>query len=268
MKRASILAAVIAGSLASHAEAATSFYTTTDLPPKYLATFNSDTPNSQVSLIGQAVGFPDGDRSTFLDLSPSGRLFAGCQVNNPTLYEFDAASGSVVDAMVIDEGHIEGLAVASSGLVYVKTETPLSIRAVDFDARIVSLVVALPGNIIDDIDFDADGTLIGYNQTGEMYRIPLDGSPPQLVATVSSLNAWSMTFSHADNAFYLLGDGTGSGGVDELWRLPWEKGQPAGDMEYVKDIYAAPCFGLAAIPEPSTVMLLGAAGLVVLRRRT
>ena len=48
-------------------------------------------------------------------------------MNNPTLYEFDVSTGSVVDSMVIDEGRIEGVAVLSSGLAYVKTETPESI---------------------------------------------------------------------------------------------------------------------------------------------
>ena len=43
--------------------------------------------------------------------------------------------------------------------------------------------------------------------------------------------------------------------------------QPAGDMEHVKDVYTDFCFGLAAIPEPSTASLLATAGLLALRRR-
>ena len=257
MRRLSLLTAAITVILATQADAITSFYT--NVSTEGLATFNSSPLYSDILVIGA------GGDTRYMDLSPDGRLFGSENGNH--LYEFDPATGSLLDAMYIG-GQIEGVAVADTGLVYVSLEDQYSISTVDFDARDVTNVVTHSLDI-DDLDFDADGNLIGHNVNGsgigigKIYRIPVDGSQPQLVATMPSLNVFSMTFSDADNAFYFLT----SDSVAELWRLPWDNGQPAGDMEYVKDIYAAPCFGLAAIPEPSTALLLVMAFVIVPRRQ-
>lgn len=272
MRRLSILATVVPLILVSQAEAITSFYTTDASPnpnPRNLAWFDSVPPASTVTVIGPVYGFEQGDRSTFMDLSSDNRLFVSPML--PTLYELNPETGAVVDSLIVGDAGIEGIAVADTGLIYVSIEDHNSIEVVDWDERTVTPLVGHSFDI-DDMDFDADGNLIGHNinSTGEVFRIPLDGSKPQVITTLPWLPAYSMTFSYSDNAFCFLkvADHPDFPGTAQLWRLPWANGQPAGDLEYVKDIYPGACYGLAAIPEPATALLLSVAGsLLALRRR-
>lgn len=221
--------AVVTACFPIQSEAVTSFYSLDrslyPAPPD-LVRFTSDPANPTVDVIGEASGLGS-VHTTNMDLSLEGRLFAA--PGGDTIYELDPTTGATVGSFQLSTPPIEGLAVSDAGLIYVSIENDHTIREVDFDAQTNEILVS-HGSEIDDLDFDADGNLIGtdINQSGKIYHIPLDGSSPQLIATVPIISAGGpMTFSLQDEAFYFRTqelDPTGR----QLWRLSWSGGLPVG----------------------------------------
>ncbi|MFN0138067.1 MAG: immunoglobulin domain-containing protein [Phycisphaerae bacterium] len=228
----------------------TSFYTfdsTSDPTYDGLRTFDADPSYSASTFIGFFLrnGNP---QSLDCDLAPDGRFFVAPY--GDTIYEVNPLSGAILGAVTVD-CPIEGLAAVSGGLIYVSHECSGGvIWTVNFDTGQSSQLVGGYGEI-DDIDFDADGNLIGndINQSGRIYRIPLDGSQPVLIDTVPVTSIGGMSFSARDSAFWFVSDEGRPGGKD-LWRLNWSNGQPAGELQYVKEIGAGGYIGIAVRPPP------------------
>ncbi len=252
-----------------HSRADTSFYSldrSAHPAPPYLVSFCSDPSDPTMDMIGESSGLGT-IHSTVMDVSSDGRLFAA--PHGGVIYEIDTVLGSVIGSFPLDTSQpIVGLAVGDNGLLYAAVDNEELIYTVDFDAQTSQVLVSKPGRL-NGLDFDLDGNLIGIdiNQTGQVFRVPLDGSPVQVIATVPIIPMGGyQTFSSQDAAFYFGTQELAPAGR-ELWRLSWSGGLPVGVPEYVKDIGAGEYVGLAAIPEPSTALFLGFAGIVILRRR-
>lgn len=159
------------------------------------------------------------------------RLFVALD-NRNVIHELNLIDGTTVNSL--DVGHpLEGIAVGANGLIYANYEHT-AILEVDFDRAIINTVAPYSAPIdIDSIDFDDSGNLIGsdLNETGNIYHIPLNGSPVKLVASFSTIPPGDMTFSPTDGCFYFY-----SVDNETLWRLPWEDGRPAGNISYVKSV--------------------------------
>ena len=233
--------------------------------PPTLVKFTSDPANAVVDTIGQSSGLGT-VHSTVMDLSPDGRLFAA--PHGGVIYEIDPVLGGVVGSFQITGQPIVGLAVGSTGLLYAAVDNDEVVYEVDFDAGTSRILVSKPGRL-NGLDFDSDGNLIGIdiNQTGQVFRVPLDGSSVQVVATVPIIPSGGyMTFSAQDSAFYFGTQELAPTGR-QLWQVMWSNGLPVGVPEYVKEIGAGEYVGLAAIPEPSTVLLVAACVLALSSRR-
>ena len=77
----------------------------------------------------------------------------------------------------------------------------------------------------------------------------------------------SVAFDPIEGDLYRLG-GTDAVGQRELWKLEWSNGQPVGQYQYLMDftdqgIHA----GLAVIPEPCSLLLIGVGGLLLRIRK-
>ncbi len=229
----------------------TSFYSldrTTHPAPPDLVSFTSDLSDPTVEVIGESGGLGT-VHSTVMDLSPEGRLFAA--PHGGVIYEIDPVTGSVTGSVVLTGQPIVGLAVGDNGLLYAAVDGEELIYAVDFDAQTSQVLASKPGRL-NGLDFDLDGSLIGIdiNQTGQVFRVPLDGSPVQVIATVPIIPAGGyQTFSSQDDAFYFGTQELAPTGR-QLWRLSWSGGLPVGVPEYVKSIGDGEYVGLAARSEP------------------
>ena len=234
---------------------------------KKLVSFSTDSSDSTVHVISSISGLPNNYHpSAYMDFSSTGRLFVVPYGNS--LYEMNPLTGSILGSMYIDDNAIEGVAVDSSGYVYCAIEKGGNyghIWQVDFDLQTQNIVADGYNTMdLDDIDFDGEGALIDsdINGSGNMYRVPLDGSSGEFIENFSTLNAGAMTFSDIDNCFYFLVESQG-----ELWRLNWENGLPVGSPYFVKNIGTGNYIGLAAIPEPATLSLLCLGSALLSRKR-
>jgi hypothetical protein len=236
-----------------------------------LVRFSSDSGNADVTVVAELPGLIPNPLDAHMDLSSDGSLYLSPQ--DSTIYNINPGNGTILNSFTLPHDNddiINGIAVAEGGVVYVVQDLNgpgTRLWAVDFTTQQATNFLSVAFDL-DDIDFDNDGNLIGedLNHSGDIFCIPLDGSSPQLVATMPVAEVPIFTFSSDDNAFYgkltgALNNGRG------LFRLPWANGQPAGALEYVKDIGNGQYVGLAAIPEPTTLALLAVGGLLVARRR-
>jgi len=264
MSRLVLVSALLVALLPVRSVAEISFYSLdTSFNPMRFVGFDSDPGNPAVNILGEVSGFSSA--AAFMDLSSDGRLFVAPL--GGTVYELDPNSGMVLGSVAVSTNVIEGLAVSDAGLIYAMVEDDGLLYAVDFDQGLVTpFPWASPE--IDGLDFDNDGNLIGndINDSGNFYEIPLDGSPPQLIANLPASDTPYTSFSTQESAFYFKDTHAANNGQG-LYRLPWSSGLPAGPLEYVKDIGSGTYVGIAAIPEPSTAALLGAASVLALRRR-
>ena len=243
-----------------------SFYSMERLNPDSpnLVRFTANPADAGLDVIGPSSTMGP-VHSVYMDFSPDGRLFVAPY--GGTVYELDTTTGAVLESLVVSSHPIEGLAARDNGELYVSIENGSTIRKTSFDQGSTVILVDHPYEI-DGLDFDDNDNLIGndINQSGQFYRIPLDGSQPQLIATLPVAQVSYTTFSSEDNSFYFVDHKLNPGG-NELWRLSWENGLPAGSLEYVKQFGSGHYVGLAALPEPATLSLLTLGGLAVLRRR-
>ena len=273
MKRSLFLmAAMISAIAATRANADLTFFSlsTTDRPnPDRLVSFNPDPSNPMYAIRGMMdMVSPSGN---YMDFSPEGRLFAS--VGGPVLLELDPNDSTTIASFDITDVwtgsyNPQGVAVGDDGLVYIHSENSGDILEIDFDSHTVSLLMTV-GFDLDQLDFDLDGNLIGFdtNQSGNIYLLPLDGSPPSVIANMPHPTVTSVAFDPIQGDLYRLG-GTDAVGQRELWRQGWSNGQPVGQPEYLMDFAPSGSHaGLAVIPEPSTAVLLGAGCVLALRRR-
>lgn len=268
MRRTGILAAMVMVLLTSQASVAAVFYSLDRSfnPNPRITSFTSDPLDASVSVVGSLSSLGS-VHSACMKMSRDGRLFLAPY--GQTIYELDPSTGGILGSLSVGSSYIEGLAASESGLLYASVGDGGAIRKVDFDQGMVTSLISGYPSDIDDLDFDADGNLIGtdINQSGNVYRIPLDGSAPVFLTTLPAIHVGPMTFSSEDSAFYFVSAEVSVGGR-QLWRLSWANGMPVGVGHYVKDISASGEYvGLAAVPEPSTGLLLSAAGVVALYRR-
>jgi WD40 repeat protein len=202
-----------------------------------------------------------------MDLSNDGRLFVAPLGN--TIYAVDPTTGSTLGSVSITDGgddYISGVAVSNTGMLYVNQDLNPGARlwSVDLDTQ-QAAVLMTTSTKIDDIDFDGQGNLIGedLNDSGNMYRIPLDGSQPTAIADLGIQPVTIMTYSSADNALYFKRGLSGQ----TLYRVAWSGGLPAGAFEQIDTIGPGHYVGLAVTPEPATLTLLALGGLAIARRR-
>jgi len=255
-----LLALSIVSIFSGKTHATTSFYSFDSTSSK-LVRFDSDPSNSTVLNIAD-IGYIG---SGFMDISNDNRLFAA---NGRYLDEIDIATGAVIDSMqVASNNGMEGVAVNSAGLIYVFIDHDTDILEIDFDNKTKRTVLDMGYDSmeLDDIDFDSNGNLIqtDLNQSGNLYRIPLDGSLPEIICNFQPVSDGPITFSNIDDAFYFL-----SGGGQELWRLDWLNGQPVDSPYFVKNIGSGTYRGITAIPEPCSLLILSiGSGCMFLRKR-
>ena len=244
------------------------FYTlnTSDRPdPDGLVSFESNPSNPMYQGLGQMDVAPTG--GNYLDFSDSGRLFAN--VGGNTILELDPSNGSTIGSLSTSiTGGIEGLAVGSNDLIYVHFENVGHILEVDYDNGTEQLITTV-GFDIDQLDFDLDGNLIAFdtNQSGNIYSIPLDGSPSTIIANLPHSTVTSVAFDPIDGDLFRLG-GRDAVGQRELWKLEWSNGQPVGQDQYIMDFTNSGSHaGLAVIPEPTSITLFTLSALTLLSRR-
>jgi len=236
--------------------------------PMKLVRFPSNPGDGKnLTVIADVPGLPSQPVGATMDLSNDGRLFVAPLGN--TLYAIDPTTGTTLGSVSITSAgnnYIAGVAVANGGRLYLCQDLNPGAKlwSVDFDAQQATMLMTTTIKI-DDIDFDGQGNLIGedLNDSGNMYRIPLDGSQPTAIANLGIRGVTVMTHSVQDNAFYFKAGAAGQ----TLYRVAWLNGQPAGSFEQVDTIGPGHYVGLAAIPEPSTALLLLSAGAFSLRRR-
>lgn len=228
-------------------EGATRFYSfdhTSDPSYEGYYTFDAN-PQNPISPLIAEVDFGGNPSVLKCDIGPDGRLFG---TDGDTVFALDSVTGFVLGSYTAVESGIEGLAVGPTGVIYLSRETASGgeIWAVDFDTQQQHVVVSGAFEI-DDIDFDGDGNLIGtdFNQSGQLWRIPVDGTQPSVITTLPAFNVGEISFSARDAAFWLITD-DGIPGGRYLWRLTWSGGQPQGGLEYVKEI-APPGYGLVGL---------------------
>ncbi|MDM8004619.1 MAG: hypothetical protein QUV05_00485, partial [Phycisphaerae bacterium] len=253
MRRFSILTASVTTMLVTPASGVTTFYSLdrSSNPSPNLVSFLSDPTDPTVNSV-ETLASVGSVHTTVMDVSADGRLFIAPY--GTTVYEIDRGTGAILGSLDVG-GPIEGLAVSDIGLIYTSVGDTTRIYESDFDAQTVRLLLSTATDI-DDLDFDKDGNLIGtdINQSGQVWRIPLDGSPLQLIATLPPVGVGPMTYSLQQDAFYFI-DNNFDPPRRNLLRLPWANGQP-GIIEHVKELAPGEYVGLAAVPEPSTTVII------------
>lgn len=267
MKKITVLIiAMLVVSSASFADL--NFYSleTTNRPsPDNLVSFDSDPSLPAYQNLGQMDITPTG--GNYLDCSNDGRLYAN--VGGNTILELDPTNGTTVGSLTSSYvGGIEGLAVGNNGLIYVHFENAGHIYEIDFDNGSENLITTV-GFDIDQLDFDLDGNLIAFdtNQSGNIYQIPVNGSSATVIANLPHSTLTSVAFDPIDGDLYRLG-GTDAVGQRELWKLQWSNGSPVGEYQYIMDFANSGSHaGLAVVPEPSSLLLIGAGCLFIRRKR-
>lgn len=222
--------------------------------PIRLVRFDPNSDHPQPVVVGEIEGMLTNPTDAHMDVSPAGRLYVSPQ--NNTVYAVDPCGATIVQSVTLDSEPgdiISGIAVSDAGLVYVSQDLDPGGRLwmVDFDTE--EALPFLSGSFeIDDIDFDDEGRLIGadLNNSGNVYRIPLDGSPPELLSTLPQVDAPVMTFRPSDSSFYLKATSAVDHGRG-LYRLPWSDGLPDGPIEFIGTIGEGEYAGLAATPVPT-----------------
>jgi WD40 repeat protein len=236
--------------------------------PMKLVSFPSNPGDGQnLTVIADVPGLPSTPLSACMDLSNDGQLFVAPLGN--TIYAVDPATGSTLGSVSITDGggdYISGVAVSSSGMLYINQDINPGARlwSIDFATQQTTLLMTTSTKI-DDIDFDGQGNLIGedLNDSGNMYRIPLDGSQPTAIADLGIQPVTIMTYSSGDDALYFKSGLSGQ----TLYRVAWSGGLPAGAFEQIDTIGPGHYVGLAVTPEPTTLSLLALGGLALVRRR-
>ncbi len=223
--------------------------------------------DSGVSLVGLESGRADYDMS----LSPEGVLYVvpGGPGGSDLIYAMDFVTGALIETFQFENG-IEGLAVGADGMVYLSQEIGPGGRIYRMDPGAGTFDLVVEGAFeIDNLVFDDAGTLIGddINQSGQIFEIPLDGSQPVLLGTLSITPGVSdMAYSAVDQAIYFA---TRDEVMDNsLFRLGWSGGSPVGDVEFVKEIGPSMYGGILVVPAPSTFLAsVSLVGVGMARRR-
>lgn len=231
----------------------TTFYSLDRSPhpsPVHLVQFESGAAQGP-TVINDIPGVLSDPNRIAMGQSLAGLLFVAPY--GSTVFEIDPNNGSVLDSFATDGGlPIEGLAVSSDGLVYVYQEQGGGrVWKINFDTH-ESVQIGTVGEL-DDLGFDGDGNLIGHdlNQGGRIVRLSLDGSPSsgaELIATLPPVPVSGWAFSEQDSAFYVIYNDIP--GTQQLWRLPWQNGAPAGEMTFVRDLGPGWFVGIATVLAP------------------
>ncbi len=275
MRAVSIVASVavlVCAGIAQVSEATPMFYSLdSEQPPGHpmkLVTFPSNPGDGlNVIVIADVPALPSDPVGANMDLSNDGRLFVAPQRSN-VIYAIDPNTGVAMGSASItgdSNDHISGVAVSNGGMLYINQDLNPGSRlwSVNFDTK-QATVLMTTSTKVDDIDFDGQGNLIGedLNDSGNMYRLPLDGSQPIAIGNLGIQPVTVLTYSAEDDSFYFKAGATGQ----TLYRVAWSNGQPGGPFEQIDTIGPGHYAGLAAIPEPATLSLLCLGGLAVVHR--
>jgi formylglycine-generating enzyme required for sulfatase activity len=198
-----------------------------------LGEFESNMPASSVEELARLLDVPSlgPEAGLYLDYSADGRLFMVFD-NDSAIHEIDPRTGMHLKRLDLGMS-LEGVAAQVGGIVYVNWEHQGIVR-VQFDEDVWELVATYTSPIdIDAIDFASDAVLIGsdLNESGNLYRIPLDGTSIDIVGTFANIDAGDISYSMKEDAFYFLTHTS-----ETLWRLPWSDGSPASSLSVVESL--------------------------------
>lgn len=195
--------------------------------------------------------------------SPSGELYAG---RDGDIYTLDSLTGDMVHFLSIDLD-IRGMAFSASGELYVTggpagSSDPLQI--VDIGTG----TYTYPGDLWGDVDdcqglaFSPGGQLYGIAPhahtygTYDLFTIDLDDVETHLVGSYVTANINQSIAFTSDGSLYALGG-------SQFAQLDPISGSVIGPVFGLSGDYR----GLAVVPEPGTVLLVGLGGLGLLKKR-
>jgi WD40 repeat protein len=195
--------------------------------------------------------------------SPNGILYAG---KEDAIYTINPLTGDVSYFLTINSD-IRGMAFSPSGTLYITSEwtTAQKLRIVDIATGNVTDVGALWGNenpIAQGLDFSPNGVLYAIKPnvlpgTYELLTIDLDDAEMHSLGSYSNTADINQSIAFtSDGSLYALG-------ADVFAQIDPINGAIIGTPIELSGEYR----GLAFVPEPGTVLLLGLGGLILKRKR-
>jgi hypothetical protein len=195
--------------------------------------------------------------------SPSGDLYAG---RFGDLYTLDPLTGDTAHFLSINL-EIRGMAFSSSGELYVTggpSGTPDPLQIVDIGTGTYTDQGTLWGDVDEcqGLAFSPGGQLYGIVPHGhtegtyDLFTIDLDDAETHLVGSYATANVNQSIAFTPDGSLYAVGE-------SQFAQLNPADGSIVGPVFGLSGDYR----GLAIVPEPGTILLVGLGGLAVLRKR-